>query len=194
MSTFIFKAASDQVICKSCLRHVGDSKDKLALKNQDHLGLWKSEIELVRHKAAAVIAAHKEKVRRAEAEVARVNLENQGLRKTLEQGFSAAAPADVQRILRSAEVKAAEERTESAYRSRDHAYRGLWAVNELHHPLESQPDKCSCGLLATRCQVTMALEGIRASLYRWERSQAERSLAGRPHGLPRDHPASRGSW
>lgn len=185
---------SDQVICKSCLRHVGDSKDKLALKNQDHLGLWKSEIELVREKAAAVIAAHKEKARRAAAEVTRVNLENQGLRKTLGQGFSAAAPADVQRILRSAEVKAAEERTETAYRSRDHAYRGLWAVNELHHPIESNPDKCSCGQPATRCKATVALEEVRASLYRWERSQVERALTGRPHGLPKDHPDSHGSW
>ncbi len=187
-TAFTLTSSSDQVICRSCTRHQGESLAKATLRDRDHVGLWSSEVELVREE----FAAHRAQARTAQEQLTRqleqVRLENQGLRQALERGFETAAPADVQKILTDNVVKEAQEQRDAAYRSRDHAYRGLWAVDDLHHEAE-EPDQCSCG--AASCPVLEAMGHVRQSLYDWENKQIARAREGRDHGLPRDHPEYR---
>ena len=185
---FTFTSTSDHVICKGCKRHQGDSLGKAIQRDRDHVGLWSSEVDLVReefatHRAQALAAQE-----RLTRQLEQIRLENDGLRQAIVRGFEAAAPADVQKILADKSVKEAEDQRDAAYRSRDHAYRGLWAVDDLHHEEETS-EECSCG--AASCPVLEAVGLVRPSLYDWENKQIDRARNGLDHGLPRDHPEYR---
>lgn len=188
---FNFKSASDHVVCKACLRHVGDTVGKLRLRDQDHRGLWASDVALLREQLSAERLGNAQKTTELEGQIRALNLVNEGLQSTVLDGFSKAAPADVQSILSSREVQTANDERDGAFRSRDRAMRVIWALDGLHHQQDRDEALCSCGSRYESCKVSDALEGIREQLYTWESRQIERAEAGRPHGLPREHPKYR---
>lgn len=181
---FYFKSASDLVICKSCQRHYGSERRKLELRDEDHRNLWASELRLRAENHAATIEHLHDTIKQQRDELAALRLENDGLRTTVIDGFDRAAPADVQRILIDREVREAGDERDSAYRSRDHAMRVLWQVNEIHHP--DTRGGCSCRVPS--CRTNDLVDAARNGLYSWEKRQIERARAGRAHGLPREHP------
>ena len=85
-------------------------------------------------------------------------------------------------------MTAAWEQRDAAYRSRDHAYRALWAVDRLHHEDEARDGYCGCGRHADRCMVLAAIWPAVDSLIKWEKNQIDRLQRGQPHGLPAEHP------
>lgn len=182
---FVFKSTSDHVICKACQRHQGDTTAKALQRDRDHVGLWSSEVQLLREEFDADRMRAREATRELERRLRQTQLENESLKKTLERGFEGAAPADVERILIDQAVREAHEERDIAYSSRDHVYRSLWAVDDLHHDQEV-PEHCSCG--SRGCPVLKALQPVQSSLYAWENKQITRAQNHRPHGLPRQHP------
>lgn len=188
VTTFEFKAASDHVICKSCRRHVGETSDKLRLRDADHLGLWSSEMAMLREELYKARDGARATVEKARQDLAALQVENQGLKSALERGVSSASPADIQRILTDKLVTEAQNARDAAFRSKDRAYQVLWRVDGLHHHLERAPETCRCGLGETSCRVLQVMDGVRELLDRWEHLQTARAKEHKPHGLPREHP------
>lgn len=87
---FNFKSASDHVVCKACLRHVGDTVGKLRLRDQDHRGLWASDVALLREQLSAERLGNAQKTAELEGQIRALNLVNEGLQSTVLDGFSKA--------------------------------------------------------------------------------------------------------
>lgn len=84
-------------------------------------------------------------------------------------------------------VAAAANERDRSYKSRDHAYRVLWALAQLHNETY-RSERCSCGKQLASCQELTALGQVENSLRRWEDKQVER-LRRDEH--PRGEPARR---
>lgn len=181
-----FTSNHDQVVCKACARHAGTSHAKLKQRNAEHLGLWTSEVAILceelqglRETAAKAQQEAGETIKGLTSEVAR-------LKEEIVQGFSDASPADVREIMTQQVVLEAESARDGAYRARDRLYQLLWRLNEKHRP---QEDSGTCVCAQKHCPVAEAVsDDDRADLYQWEDRNRKRSLSGKPHGLPRDHP------
>jgi hypothetical protein len=77
---------------------------------------------------------------------------------------------------------------DQAYRSRDHAYRALWAVDRLHREDDTRAGFCGCGRQADRCNELQAIVPAVGALNRWEGHQIDRLTRDLEHGLPDEHP------
>lgn len=185
---FTFRDRSDSVVCGGCQRHYGSELKKLQLRDQDHKSVWISELRVRDEKIREELVAASGRYEALEAETGKVRAENDQLRSALATGFSNAMPADVERILQDDEVQTSLEQRNAAYRSRDHAYRSIWKLDQLHHASTRAPEDCSCGRRATSCREYQALEVVREALNQWEKAQIERAQHGRQNGLPREHP------
>lgn len=185
---FVFKSATDHVICKGCLRHQGEAPSKLRQRDTDHRGLWRSELGVLREDLATSRATATERAAESRRLLRVCKAENETLRQSVREGLSDASPGDVQAIMRDQVVKDAQDQRDAGYRARDRAYRALWAVDELHHRESVHDTRCSCGQASTSCRVLVAVELDVEDLRRWERTQRERAREGKPHGLPHDHP------
>lgn len=186
MQPFRLTSKHDQVICKACVRHVGSSLEKTEQRSKDHLGLWRSEVQIlteVRDELRRTLGQE-----RAAAKQARDQMQGEITRLTeaITQGLSDTSPADVQRLMTQQVVRDAEGARDAAYRSRDRVYQLLWRLDEKHRP-GGGTDSCVCG--QSRCPVLEVVDDeAREDLYSWERRNIERSKKGYPHGLPNDHP------
>jgi len=183
-----FTSTSDQVVCKGCLRHQGDTVTRLSQRDHDHIGLWRSELGLEREvsqrrleQQQALIAGY-----RAEIELLQEAVEEMSA--TLRAGLQGAPDEQVLRWFANQEVQEAYTQRDAAFRSRDRAYRALWAADRIHHHDRTHDDRCSCGRPATDCRELGAIEDIGESLDLWERAQIERLERGKEHCLPYDHP------
>lgn len=185
---FVFKSATDHVICKGCLRHQGEAPSKLRQRDTDHRDLWRSELGVLCEDLAATRTTAVESAAEFRRVLRAREVENEALRQSVREGLSDASPADVQTIMRDQVVRDAHDQRDASYRARDRAYRAMWAVDELHHRDSVNDTRCSCGQASASCRVLLAVEGDVEDLRRWERTQRDRSLNGRLHGLPRDHP------
>lgn len=183
-----FKLTSkhDQVICKACVRHYGSSVQKTEQRSGDHLGLWRSELQMLTEDRDLLrTTLHDE---RAAANQTRLQMQGEidRLTEAITQGLSDTSPADVRQLMTQRVVLDAEEARDSAYRSRDRVYQLLWRLDEKHRP-DARNDSCVCG--QRRCPVLEVVDdGDREALYAWERRNVERARDGYPHGLPQEHP------
>lgn len=185
---FIFKSQSDHVVCKSCLRHQGNTIAKANQRNTDHIGLWKSEVAIANEDHADEVTRLHDVIEQQTRELASQRTEIEDMRAVVRAGIDNAPLATVEQWFANEQVAAAMTQRDSAYQSRDHAYRALWAADRLHHEDESRDEYCSCGQRADRCKEFGALAPAVNALMRWENKQIERLKSGLPDGLPDNHP------
>lgn len=174
------------------MRHQGDSVAKLQLRDGDHRGLWRSEIELSKDAHALEITRLTATVTQLEEDRARVedrlHAELAKVRDELRQVVAGLAPETTRAWLETDAVQDAEQKRDRAYRSRDHAMEHLWRLARLHRPDDNAPNLCVCGRRVDGCKECEALDPILSTLEVWEQRQLERAREGREHGLPWDHP------
>lgn len=189
---FAFSSSSDHVICKSCHRHQGDSQGKKALRNEDHAGLFRSELLLSHEDRRAdeqrfedKLEEMKERITQRDTIIAAKDLLIGDLEAAIRDGDLNPA---VERWLADDEVRTALRRRDSAYRARDYAFAALWQIARIHHPDERDDQHCSCTRPAKRCPELVGIAGELDALRDWETTQVERLHDDRDHGLPDNHP------
>jgi hypothetical protein len=185
---FVFKSRSDQIVCKSCLRHQGDTTTKAVQRDFDHVKLWQSELAIAREGHAEAIHRLREVIQDQEERIAESRTKVGDLEAAVREGFQNAPLPAVERWWKDEQVTAAYQQRDAAYRSRDWLFRALWAIDNLHHPEEKHRDQCSCGLRASSCKILIVLDPVTESLIRWEQAQVERLRKGHPESLPDNHP------
>lgn len=183
-----FTSASDQVVCKGCLRHQGDTVTKLSQRDHDHIGLWRSELGLEHERSQRRLEQQQVLIEGYRTEIERLQEAGEEMRATLRAELHRAPDEEVLQWFASQEVQEAFTQRDAAYRSRDRAYRALWAADRIHHHDRTHDDRCSCGHPAIDCRELRAIEDIGESLDLWERAQIERLERGQEHCLPYDHP------
>lgn len=186
---FTFTSQSDQVVCKSCIRHQGDATVKANQRDTDHVGLWHSELALAKEHHEEVIAQLQTEIKRRNHQIASQRTEIADLQEAVRAGVESAPLPAVERWFADEQVVAAHNQRDSAYRSRDHAYRALWATHRLHHEDYAREGHCSCGRRLNQCKELAATSSVAHTLDKWEEDQVERIQLGQPDGLPADHPA-----
>jgi hypothetical protein len=193
---FAFTSPYDQVVCKSCERHTGNSPERLELRRHDHLGLYWSELEVCRED-------RKSDAREAEARTQQVREE---LRERLAERDQTIAErdvliADLRHAIQESELNPAVEewladdmvrtayaKRDSAYRARDFALRTIWRFAQIHDGDPERDDHCACGRKADRCAELAAIADELPAMREWEQIQIERLLDDLEHGLPPEHP------
>ena len=186
--SFMFKSSSDHVICKGCLRHQGNTLPKVMQRDADHIGLWKSAFGVAKEDHFVELNRLKNLITQRDREIAALQTEVEDLHQVVRVGVEDASPLAVQQWFASDRVAQANDQRDAAYRSRDHAYRALWAADHLHHEDEWRDGYCSCGQPAAQCKELGAISPVVTTLHRWEHTQLERLYRGLDHGLPDEHP------
>jgi hypothetical protein len=141
---FTFSSRSDQVVCKGCARHQGDTAPKANQRDADHVALWRSELAIALEDHAEQVKNLRSLVDQRDQQLARQQAEINDLRAAIRAGVEGAPLPAVERWWSNEQVAAASQERDAAYRSRDHAYRALWAVDRLHHEDENRDRYCSC--------------------------------------------------
>ncbi|MGE2715141.1 hypothetical protein ACQI4L_13860 [Mycolicibacterium litorale] len=191
-----FTSVSDQVICKGCVGHLGDSPVRCAQRNRQHAGLYRSELlicqedrqsDLRKHEAEMqrLKDRHAQKVEQLERELAAQRVELGDLRAVIRNGELNPA---VEQWFADEEVRDALDKRNRAYRSRDFVFAALWGVARVHRPDEQNDGFCTCGRKESKCQVLQAIEPELRALDDWEDKQIERLRDDLDHGLPWNHP------
>ncbi len=190
-SDFRFTSAHNQVVCRGCERHQGDSVSKAIQRDRDHVTLWRSELAVHEEDAAERESSLRRSVADREAALAQCRVENRDLRETVRRGFEEAPLPAVERWLVGEEIQEASRRRDAAYRSRDYAFQLIWALARLHGPDDNRASFCRCGSVLGRCSEGRALAPGMEMLRRWEAQQIDRLDRGLECGLPDDHPEVR---
>lgn len=189
---FMFTSKWDQVICRSCVKHQGNTAEKAGRRDFDHVNLWHSEMAITKEEHAAAWAELNERRRQADEErdqkITDLHAQIEDLRAVIRAGVENAPWPTVEHWYQSEQVADATRKRDSAYRSRDRAFRALWFIDQVHHEDAGRANYCACGNRAEKCQVLDALEPVRDALYKWENQQIDRLRSDREHGLPHEHP------
>lgn len=127
-------------------------------------------------------------VEERDQKVADLRAEIEDLRAVIRAGVENAPWPTVEHWYQSEQVTDATRKRDSAYRSRDHAFRALWFIDQVHHEDVGGANHCTCGAPAELCKMFTALEPVRDALYKWENQQIDRLRSDREHGLPHEHP------
>ena len=183
-----FTSRSDQVVCKGCLRHQGDTVTRLSLRDHDHIDLWRSQLALERETSQRRLEQQQALIAAYRAEIELLQKAGEEIRATLRADLRGAPDEQVLQWFANQEIQEAYTQRDAAFRSRDCAFRALWAADLIHHHDRTHDDRCSCGRPATDCRELRAIEDIGESLDLWERAQIERLERGQAHSLPYDHP------
>jgi hypothetical protein len=185
---FTFRSRSDQVVCASCQRHQGTSAAKLIQRDQDHIGLWRSELGLEKEARAEHVQRLNNTIARRDADIVELRESLSDARGAIKTELKNRPVATVMAWIESENIAEALNLRDAAYRSRDHALSVIWHIDRLHHDHDEKDNHCSCGKGASKCKEHEALERIVEALDRWEESQIDRLKRDLEHGLPRDHP------
>jgi hypothetical protein len=189
VTTFVFGSRHDQVVCRGCERHQGDTVAKLRQRDYDHVQLWKSEVALINEAQSDAVAALTVKMAERDHAIEVLNTKVEEQRELLKAELRKAPEATARAWFDSEAIRRANEEVQRSYRSRNHALRAMWDVDRIHRGGEKRDDYCTCGEKAEGCcAVSTALDPVRDMLYRWEDKELERLEAGLDHGLPRHHP------
>jgi hypothetical protein len=186
--TFVFASPTDQVVCASCVAHLGS--DKSERRDLQHVAMWADLYadQRINHEAeveglSATIAADAETVAALRDQVAGWT--------AVAAGEFAASPSSGVRELVETEVLARSARSvELLQRRIDRLMVALWKIEALHHDKPGAPGSCTCGKLLVACGETRALEPERQALRDWESKNAALARDGRRHALPTEHPQS----
>ena len=185
---FIFTSTSDQVVCKGCLRHQGDTTAKAKQRDFDHVSLWQSELLLAKEVHAREVAGLRSIIAQRDQELTKRQIEINDLRRVVSVGLETAPLPSVERWWANEQVAAAMKQRDDAYRSRGHAYRALWAVDRLHHDDSTRDGYCACGKRSSKCRELEVVASTADSLTKWETRQIDRLRRDLPDELPDTHP------
>ncbi|TFC32704.1 hypothetical protein [Cryobacterium sp. TMT2-42-4] len=189
LQPFTFTSATDQVVCASCLHHLG--AEKATRRDAEHIKLWVGQYadqqENHRQFAEKSAGADAEKQAVIDGLMAQVV----ELRGVVAGESDRTKSAGVRALLESDLVRRAERKTELAHRQLDWAMAVLWRIGQLHHSVEGMPLACVCGRTAAVCAEGRAIEPQRQAVLDWERKNLVLLRAGSRHALPDDHPEVR---
>lgn len=187
LQPFTFTSPTDQVVCASCLHHLG--AEKAERRDVEHIRLWVGQYadqqenhRQFAEKSAVVDAAQQTVIDGLTAQVAE-------LRDVVAGESDRTKSAGVRALLESDLVRRAERKTELAHRQLDWAMAVLWRVGQLHHAVEGKPLACVCGRTTAACAEGRALDPQRQAVLDWERKNLALLRTGSRHALPDDHPA-----
>ena len=198
----VFVSEQDQPICAVCMKHQGTDWVVVMRRDRAHQAEWHGVVDRVRadyqgrlNEAAeattalqAEAAAREAEIEALQGEIERQELLLRHLRQTVRNGYALVPPELVKEWLIDEAINFAESEVRRVFRSRAHAYRALYALNELHRHVEGDLDRCACGLAASACPELRAIAPMEQILYQWERKQIEFAQRGLDHELPDDHP------
>ena len=187
LQPFTFTSATDQVVCASCLHHLGS--EKATRRDAEHIKLWVGQYadlqeshRQVAEKSAAGEAEQQAMIDGLAAQVAE-------LRSVVAGESDRTKSAGVRALLESDLVRRAERKTELAHRQLDWAMAVLWRIGQLHHAVDGKPLTCVCGRTAAACAEGRAMDPQRQAVLDWEQKNLVLLRAGSRHALPDDHPA-----
>jgi len=185
---FTFTARSDQVICASCVAHVGDTVSKAVRRDLEHLAMWQADHNIMVLDREQDQVALVQKLHDRDAEITRLTEQICDLRGALSAGVEAAPVDSVAHWFEAEKIQEANGRLEVAHAFIARQFGALWNVDEAHHADGNASDRCCCGELQGSCRSFQALAAVRDRLYRWEKEQVERIREGLPSALPIEHP------
>ncbi|MBC7443503.1 MAG: hypothetical protein H7311_13465 [Ramlibacter sp.] len=187
LQPFTFTSATDQVVCASCLHHLG--AEKAERRDAEHIRLWVGQYadQQENHRQFA----EKSQVADAEQQAVIDGLAGQveQLRGIVAGEFDRAASGGVRGLLESDLVKRAERKAVLAQRQIDWAMAVIWRVGRLHHADSANPLSCVCGRSVLVCAEGRAIDPQRQAVLDWEKKNVALLRAGSRHALPDDHPA-----
>lgn len=188
---FVFKSASDPIVCNGCLRHLGGSNEMRHLRDADHAALYLSEIGVLREDLTDAKVRQRNELQR-EVERLQVQLDA----KNEETAEQANLINDLHKAVREGEIGSglaqwlADEEVVEALEERDRSRRSVNLVFEAlsrlglwHGRHETRPHYCVCGKHVEQCHEYQAIESELDVLAKWERDQFERYRDGLEHGL-----------
>ena len=172
------REVTDSPACPGCRKH-GDDPDH---RDRVHRELWSATAKRIAEQGAV-------RVRELQAQVARLDDENERLRGYIVDQYKADIFEELQEKIQSDIVTEAEIRRQSAF-SREAEVMSMLIldIEPKHRGKRNKDSKCSCGLRIGDCAEWQILEPFRIQLKVWEGKQIERMLGGKHHGLPRRHP------
>jgi hypothetical protein len=186
LQPFTFTSASDQVVCASCLHHLGP--EKAERRDAEHIKLWVGQYadqqenhRQFAEKSAVVDAEQQAVIDGLAAQVAE-------LRGVVAGDSDPTTSAGVRALLESDLVRRAERKTELLQRQLDWTMAVLWRVGQLHHAVVGKPLDCVCGRTQAACAEGRAIDPQRQAVLDWERKNLVLLRAGSRHALPDEHP------
>lgn len=189
---FTFVSKYDHVLCPACIQHQGDTAEKANQRDFDHVNLWHSEMAIIKEDHANAWAEFRERTKQAidqrDKKIADLSAEIEDLRSVVRGNLENAPWPTVQHWFEGEQVTEALGKRDSAYRSRDHAFQALWAIDQDHLEDDNRAGYCACGERTAQCTTFSNLERVRGALYRWESHQIDRLQSDLEHGLPNQHP------
>lgn len=87
---FTFASRFNQVICKGCVRHQGDTTAKGNQRDEDHVALWRSALAVTREDHADEVARLRRVIEEFEQELARRQTEIKDLQAVVRDGVERA--------------------------------------------------------------------------------------------------------
>ncbi|WP_308468569.1 hypothetical protein [Rathayibacter soli] len=186
LQPFRFTAATDQVVCTHCTKHLGS--DKAERRDREHVALWSAIDEDRRARFAALAAQAAADAATAAAALAALSAQVAELSRTVIGQFDAEPGSGVRAELQNELVRRAERKAELAGRYSDRLMVVLWRLAALHHPDAAHASRCNCGTAITACAEFRLADAERAAIAQWESKQLGLLRAGARHALPAEHP------
>lgn len=154
----------ENTVCRACIEHAPFSMQKVT----EHLDMWEGYFGATQQKHEAVA---------------------EGLRRQLadrDRQLAERPEQVVEKYLNQAEVDAAENEAQRAFRSRQNAWQVLCMIRLRHVELDN--GQCRCGRAVAKCEDGLLVRDY-PGLRQWERKQVQLLREHRPHALPAGHPA-----
>jgi hypothetical protein len=187
LQPFTFTSVTDQVVCASCLHHLG--AEKAERRDAEHVELWVGQFAEQQDKHRRYAEKTQATIAEKDEAIAALTGQVDGLRSLVAGRFDNTPIGGVRGILESDLVKRAERKTELAQRQIDWAMAVIWRVGTLHHVDEKSPLTCICGRSAAGCAEGKAIDPLRQAMLEWEKKNLRLLRDGKRNGLPDDHPA-----
>ncbi len=185
---FTFTARSDQVVCASCIKHVGGTANVALLRDRQHLEMWRAERSLVVDDYSLHVVGLEQTLHERDGAITALNERVSDLEGALQAGLAARPVESIAIWLEGTKIAEAEERLDRSRKFIARLFGVLWNVDGAHNRDEPHDDRCSCGLPEGKCPTLAALDPIRNALYKWEAEQVQRIRNGERHNLPDEHP------
>lgn len=188
---FVFHSFHDQVICKSCRRHLGAADEARQLRDSDHAKLYLSEIGVLQEDLSEARTLQREEFQsqlnslQSELSTAKAAMADQAeligrLRVAVHEHQVDNGLAE---WLADAEVLEAQNERDRARRATGLILQALSRLTLYHGRHETRPHYCVCGKHVDQCGEYRAIESEFAVLAKWESEQFMRHKDGLEHGL-----------
>jgi len=183
---FVFASPSDQVVCASCVNHLGSEKSER--RDAEHVAMWADLYADQQINHQAEVEGYSTAIEADAATIAALRAEVAGLTAVSAGQFADPAAAGVRGLVADEVLTRAERASELLQRRIDRLMAVLWKIESLHHDDDGRNGRCTCGKPLVSCGESLALEPERQSLRDWERKNLALARAGKRHGLPPEHP------